>query len=139
MSNESFDRVYLGEFRRGTDKVLNPQLDKDDLASLFNMMLKFQRNTGSEFKIEEYLDTLFIFTDIAKLYKNVLASFYKENPYLTYRIWFTQLLPQEPILKVYENCYLSRGQSRPRFDRECLPFSAIFSRPKSISFILDCD
>jgi len=135
-SEDSFRRKYLGEFpKMGHEMGMDP-LDKDEITELINMMFRFQLRTGSEFKIEEYAESVFVLTDINKLTGGDVASFHRKNHHICNKIWFAQISPSKQLVNVYEDCPKTRRIYYPPYNKGC-HFLNILNRTQSISFILD--
>ena len=79
MDQTEFSRHYLGTFTRRRHRDDSDSLDKEELSSLINLMFRFSQSTGSNFKIEEYDDMVFILTDVNKLSQNDRRSCQREK------------------------------------------------------------
>ena len=111
-------------------------LDKNEITDLINMMFSFYLKTGSLFKIEEYAESVYILTDVAKLTSKDIFYFFKKNQDICTRIWFTQIPSHKKILNIYEDCPRKRRIYYPSYAKS-FSFLKILNRTQSISFILD--
>lgn len=135
MNDTEFRRQYLGEFPVGHTMEMEP-LDKTEVTDLLNMMFRFSLRTGSKFKIEEYAESVFILTDIAKLIHADVAYFHRRNHHICNKIWFTQIPSNKEIVNIYEDCPKKRRLYYPPYEKGC-HFLNILHRTQSMSFILD--
>lgn len=118
----------------GHEMVMEP-LDKCEVIDLINMMFKFQRRTGSLFKIEEYAEQTHVLTDVDLLLGSDLECFYKRNRDIAHQIWFTQLPLDRDVYNVYEDCPKTRRQYYASYTSG-YNFMNILNRTQSMSFIL---
>jgi len=135
-AEEKFRRELLGEFPKMGHTMEMEPLDKSEATDLLNMMFRFHLRTGSNFKIEEYAESVFILTDINKLINTDVDYFHRKNQHICNKIWFTQLSYNKKIVNMYEDCPKKRQVYYPPYDKGC-HFLSILSRTKSMSFILD--
>jgi len=136
MDEQEFRRMYLGEFPVRNSVDMEEPLDKSEVTDMLNMMFRFHLRTGIYFKIEEYIDSIFILTDINKIIHKDIDYFHRRHRHICNKIWFTPLSPDKTLVNVYEDCPKQRRVYYPSYARSS-HFLNILGRTQSMSFILD--